>query len=474
MSTNDPAAHLFTAVHEGDEDVVVRLLRSGVSPDAVDEDGQTALYLAAVSDRPGVVRLLLVAGAAPDRLSQGTDAPLCGAACGGHTEVVRALLAAGAAPDTVEEFGFTALTWAVRLGRVAVVRELLAAGADPDRPGPTGEPPLVAAARRGSPGCVRALLRHGARARSAALAEAHRRLTADVETEVRAGLEETWGPGRPSVTHRYPEDGGTTVEVQLLDPAGNPVASIDQQTGHAAIATLLESALGITAPAAELAARALRPADPDNDDWTEAATALGLRGDEETFRAAVEWCAAPDPLRQAFGADVLGRLGNPHGLPILRVLSGATDPVIRDRAASALARLDSPARPVLEPRAHGDTSSGIVRTDGGAPYPAPYTAPGTSACANSFRAVSPASDGVQRAPLSAVGPGRQPSMTVMRPPSVSKTRPVTPLLALAPSQTTRGRRSQGPSRRRSRRRGPPWCPRRRVRSSGCGPRGRSR
>ncbi|MER5828537.1 ankyrin repeat domain-containing protein, partial [Streptomyces mirabilis] len=92
MSTNDPAAHLFTAVHEGDEDAVVRLLRSGVSPDAVDEDGQTALYLAAVSDRPGVVRLLLVAGAAPDRLSQGTDAPLCGAACGGHTEVVRALL----------------------------------------------------------------------------------------------------------------------------------------------------------------------------------------------------------------------------------------------------------------------------------------------------------------------------------------------------------------------------------------------
>lgn len=140
MSTNDPAAHLFTAVREGDEDAVVRLLRSGVSPDAVDEDGQTALYLAAVSDRPGVVRLLLVAGAAPDRLSQGTDAPLCGAACGGHTEVVRALLAAGAAPDTVEEFGFTALTWAVRLGRVAVVRELLAAGADPDRPGPTGEP----------------------------------------------------------------------------------------------------------------------------------------------------------------------------------------------------------------------------------------------------------------------------------------------------------------------------------------------
>ncbi len=131
MSTNDPAAHLFTGpVHEGDEDAVVRLPALRASPDAVDEDGQQR-WIAAVSDRPGVARLLLVAGAAPDRLSQGTDAPLCGAACGGHTEVVRALLAAGAAPDTVEEFGFTALTWAVRLGRVAVVRELLAAARTP-------------------------------------------------------------------------------------------------------------------------------------------------------------------------------------------------------------------------------------------------------------------------------------------------------------------------------------------------------
>jgi ankyrin repeat protein len=241
MSTNDPATHLFTAVYEGDEDAVVRLLRSGVSPESVDADGQTALYLAAVSDQPGVVRLLLVAGAAPDRLSQGTDAPLCGAACGGHTAVVRALLAAGAAPDTVEAFGFTALTWALRLGHVTVVTELLAGGADPDRPGPTGEPPLLVAARRGSEGCIRALLAHGARARGEALAEARRWLALDVEAELRAGLERTHGPGHRSVTHRYaaPEDGGITIEVQLLDAEGRPMAADNQQTGHGAIAALL-------------------------------------------------------------------------------------------------------------------------------------------------------------------------------------------------------------------------------------------
>ncbi|WP_435220124.1 ankyrin repeat domain-containing protein [Streptomyces sp. Tue6028] len=240
MSTNDPAARLLTAVYEGDEDAVVRSLRSGASPESVDEDGQTALYLAAVSDQPGIVRLLLAAGADPDRLSQGSDAPLCGAACGGHTEVVRALLAAGAGPDTVEAFGFTALTWALRRGHSAVAEALLAAGADPDRPGPQGEAPLVAAAHRGSPGCVRALLARGAGARREALAEARRQLTLDVAAELLAGLALTHGAGHPSTTHLSRQDGRTVVEVQLLDAQGRPFAGDDRDTGHAEIAALLE------------------------------------------------------------------------------------------------------------------------------------------------------------------------------------------------------------------------------------------
>lgn len=37
-----------------------------------------------------------------------------------------------------------------------------------------------------------------------------------------------------------------------------------------------------------------------------------------------------------------------------------------------------------------------------------------------------------------MGPGRQPSITVIRPASASKTRPVTPSLAAEPSHTTSG------------------------------------
>ncbi|MER5471559.1 ankyrin repeat domain-containing protein [Streptomyces sp. NPDC002685] len=241
MSTNDPAARLFPALYEGDEDTVVRLLRAGVSAEALDEDGQSALYLAAVSDRPGIVRLLLAGGADPDRLSLGTDAPLCGAACGGHTEVVHALLAAGAAPDPEEAFGFTALTWALRGGHTAVAEALLAAGADPDRPGPAGELPLVTAAHRGSVGCVRALLTHGAGARAKALAEARRLLGIGVEAELLASLARTHGSGHPSVTHRRPSPEGVTIEVRLLDAEGRPFADDDLQTGHAEITALLEA-----------------------------------------------------------------------------------------------------------------------------------------------------------------------------------------------------------------------------------------
>ncbi|MCQ4214231.1 ankyrin repeat domain-containing protein [Streptomyces longispororuber] len=304
---------LFDAVHSGDEDAVVRVLRTGVPGDVCGEDGQSALYVAAVGDEPAIVRLLLAAGADPDRLSGGTDLPLCGAACGGHAEVVRALLGAGARVDAVEEFGFRALTWAVQRGHERTVRALLDGGADARLAGAGGELPLVAAARRGSTGCVRALLEHGAPGRAEALAEARRWLGVDMAEWLRAGLVESavGGADREAVTQRFPEEGGVTVVVELLDEAGRPTSGNDQQTGHAAIATLLEAELGILTSPGELADRAVRRGDPDDDDWVEAMAVLRRRGDDATFRAAVAWCVDRDPLRRAFAADVLGQLGLP-------------------------------------------------------------------------------------------------------------------------------------------------------------------
>ncbi|WP_236245346.1 ankyrin repeat domain-containing protein [Streptomyces sp. CC210A] len=328
---------LFEAVLSGDVDAVVRLLRSGAPAEATDEDGGTVLYTAAVNGHAAVVRLLLAAGADPGRGSGGTagDLPLCGAACNGHTEAVRVLLAAGAWPDQREEFGYTALAWAVRQGHSGAVEALLEYGADPARPGPDGRVPLVAAARRGSLPIVRALLERGAPGREEALAEARAWRGRDVAAVLREGLVEAYGHGGTAdvVVRRLPEDEGVTVVVEVLVD-GAPAAGNEQQTGHAAIVTLLEEALGVRAPAEELAGRALGCADPGLGDWTEAVGALGRRGDEETCAAAVGWCGAPDPLRRTLGADVLARL-TAHGGTGAAVVRARALPVLRELGREA-------------------------------------------------------------------------------------------------------------------------------------------
>ncbi|MFE3492385.1 ankyrin repeat domain-containing protein [Streptomyces sp. NPDC059169] len=305
MRTED----LFRAVQDGDDDAVVRALRAGAPAEAADGDGTTALYAAAARGRVGAVRLLLAAGADPDRASgtDGAELPLCGAAAWGHAAALGALLAAGARPDLQEEAGVRALTWACRHGHARVLEALLASGADPDLPGPGGEAPLVTAARRGSLSCVRALLEHRARAVAEALAEARRWLRLDVEQELHRGLVEAHGDGYETASRQVEEDGGVTVVVELFRDGS--VAGDEQQTGHAAITTVLEAALGERTPFEELAERALRSGDARTEDWAESVAVLWRRVDEETFRAAAAWCATDDPLRQTFAADVLAQLG---------------------------------------------------------------------------------------------------------------------------------------------------------------------
>ncbi|RNL74030.1 ankyrin repeat domain-containing protein [Streptomyces sp. I6] len=366
----DPAGELFEGLYGGDADTVVRALRAGAPADAADGDGQTALYVAAAQDRPVMVRMLLAAGADPDRASgaDGAELPLCGAALWGRTEVVRALLAAGARPDLEEDAGVRALTWACRQGRADAVELLLAHGADPDLPGPGAEPPLVTAARRGSPASVRALLRHGAAAKEDALTEARRWLGADVEEELRRTLAEghraEHGDDCPApvetVSRRVEEDGGLTVVVELHHDGGR-VTGAEQQTGHAAVATLLEEHLGLRTPADVLAGRALGPGDPDRDDWTEAVAVLQRRGGEDTFRAAAAWCGTEDPLRQMFAADVLAGLtddGMPaRAVPLLRELSReARDPEVVRAAVAALGQQADPAgvAEILRHAGHAD------------------------------------------------------------------------------------------------------------------------
>jgi ankyrin repeat protein len=231
---------LFEAIYQGDGRRIRKLLERGVSPDARDEKGSTALYVAAVQGEAWPVGELLAAGASPNVESRGTadGTPLCGAASWGHTSVLRALLAAGADPGMPESDGFTALAWAIRGGSYDSVALLLDAGADPNQSDSQGRTPLLLAAEQGRLALVRLLLECGAdasiadadgrTARDAALAAAAK----DIEPELRADAV-AHAPSGSTVETRQ------TICVHVIYPDGGSHSSVELECSHQQIAALL-------------------------------------------------------------------------------------------------------------------------------------------------------------------------------------------------------------------------------------------
>ncbi|GAA2306810.1 ankyrin repeat domain-containing protein [Streptomyces caniferus] len=240
---------LIAALYEDDVRRVDALLRQGAAPSAPDPDGETPLYLAAVSGHTDIVRLLLQAGAAPDVESRGEPGsaglPLCAAASWDHCEVVRELLAHGADPDRREDDGtsYSPLMWAATGGHHRTARLLLDAHADPDL-GQDGHTPLMAAAQRGSIAVVRALLRHGADPRltdaqgRTAESMAREECGKDLAHELRERA--SAAPDARCEVRRSPRPEGTElIEVTVNSPGGTGAATWQGETGHAAIAALL-------------------------------------------------------------------------------------------------------------------------------------------------------------------------------------------------------------------------------------------
>ncbi|XP_026671715.1 kinase D-interacting substrate of 220 kDa B isoform X3 [Ceratina calcarata] len=134
-----------------------------VQIDDRDENGSTALILAATKGKIHFVRELINHGADVNAEDGDNWTALLCAAKEGYTDVCLELLEHGADLEYRDMGGWTALMWATYKGRSATVTMLLARGADVNAHGNFHIPSLLWAAGRGYPDIVKDLIAHGAK-----------------------------------------------------------------------------------------------------------------------------------------------------------------------------------------------------------------------------------------------------------------------------------------------------------------------
>ena len=122
-------SRVFDAVVYSSRDALLDALHAGESPNIL-TDGQSALSLACLQDRPDLVKDLLANGADPNILGGDGSTPLFVAAGTGNSEIVRDLLTAGAGSNARNAIGQSPLMISATAGDNASISLLLDAAAD--------------------------------------------------------------------------------------------------------------------------------------------------------------------------------------------------------------------------------------------------------------------------------------------------------------------------------------------------------
>ncbi|XP_049820265.1 ankyrin repeat and death domain-containing protein 1A-like isoform X2 [Aethina tumida] len=155
---------LMCAARNNRVDVVNFLLDmlEDVRVDAVDIDGQTALFHAAIGGHKSVVKRLIEVGASPDKRNKESRTALHVACERGHCDVTELLLSHEADMEAKDINGNTPLHVAAQHQQTKIVQILLDANADPDSENLKGSTALHIACSLGSRGILESLLQHGA------------------------------------------------------------------------------------------------------------------------------------------------------------------------------------------------------------------------------------------------------------------------------------------------------------------------
>jgi uncharacterized protein len=160
---------LLVAAHFGHHEVARTLLKAGADPNALDRQRYDLITIAAVRGDVEMIRVGLVGGSSAKNITSPYDGTaLIAAAHLGQVEVVQTLIAAKAPLDHVNNLGWTALIEAIVLGdggprHTAVLRALVEAGANVNLGDRSRTSPLALARQRGYSEMVRILERAGAR-----------------------------------------------------------------------------------------------------------------------------------------------------------------------------------------------------------------------------------------------------------------------------------------------------------------------